>query len=196
MSKRCLIVNLDRCSGCDSCVVHCKYENGLGLGEYWNHVVSVGPHGEFPDVEMYWLPVFCQQCENAACVHVCPTGASYRDPDTNVVLVDKDKCIGCRYCMFACPYGVRHFNEEGGVVEKCTLCSQLTASGADVPACVHNCPTGARFFGDIDDPESDVCKELAKYDEECIHSLPDPGGAHPSTKYILSPKVAEWKGLV
>lgn len=196
MTRRCLIVNLDRCSGCDSCVVHCKYENGLGLGEYWNHVVAVGPDGDFPDVQMYWLPVFCQQCENAACVHVCPTGASYRDPNTNVVLVDKDKCIGCRYCIFACPYGVRHFNENDGVVEKCTLCSQLTASGQDVPACVHNCPTGARLFGDLDDPESDVSKELAKYDEDAIHSLPDPGGAHPSTKYILSPKVAEWKDLV
>ena len=196
MSKRCLVVNLDRCSGCDSCVVHCKYENGLTLGEYWNHVTAVGPTGDFPDVEMYWLPVFCQQCENPACVSVCPTGASYRDPETNVVLVDKDKCIGCRYCMFGCPYGVRHFNETEGVVEKCTLCSQLTAAGDDVPACVHNCPTGARFFGDLDDPESDASKELAKYDADAIHSLPDPGSAHPATKYILSPSIAAWKELI
>ena len=193
--RRCLVVNLDRCSGCDSCIVHCKYENNLGLGQYWNSVMSVGPTGEFPNVEQYWLPVFCQQCENPQCVHVCPTGASYRDPQTNVVLIDKEKCIGCRYCIYACPYGVRHFNAAGGYVEKCTLCSHITASGDGVPACVHNCPTGARFFGDMDDPDSDVSKELAKYSDDCIHTLPDPGDARPVTKYILSPKIASWKEL-
>ncbi len=196
MSRRCLVVNLDRCSGCDSCITACKYENDLTLGEYWNHVVAVGPTGTFPDVEMYWLPVFCQQCENPGCINVCPTGASYRDPETGVVLVDKEKCIGCKYCMMACPYGVRHFNEQEGYVEKCTLCSQLTASGEDIPVCCHNCPTGARFFGDLDDPESDASVELARYSDDCIHALPDPGDAHPTTRYILSPKIAEWKELI
>ena len=100
---KCLVVDLDRCTGCDACVVACKLENGIGLGEYWNRVVTVGPTGTHPRVEMYWLPVQCQQCENPQCVHVCPTGASYVDPDTGVVLVDKSKCIGCQYCMMACP---------------------------------------------------------------------------------------------
>lgn len=193
--RRTLVINLDRCSGCDSCVAACKYENGLPLGEYYNRMLSIGPTGTFPDIERYWLPVQCQQCENPQCVAVCPTGASYRDPDTNVVLVDRGKCIGCEYCIYACPYGVRDFSEEQGVAEKCTLCSQLTADGTDVPVCVHNCCAGARFFGDLDDPESDASKELAKYDDECIHSLPDPGGVKPTTRYILSPKVASWKEL-
>lgn len=190
-----LVINLDRCHGCDSCITTCKFENGLQLGEYFSRVISVGPNGTFPDVEQYWLPVQCQQCENPQCVAVCPTAASYRDPDTGVVLVDASKCIGCQYCVYACPYGVRSVNKATGVAQKCTLCSQLTSSGG-TPPCVHNCPTGGRFFGDLDDPNSDASKELAKYGEECIHTLPDPGNCLPTTRYILSPSIAEWKGLV
>lgn len=193
--RRTLVINLDRCSGCDSCVAACKYENNLPLGEYFCRVLSIGPTGKWPEIERYWLPVQCQQCENPQCVAVCPTGASYRDPDTGVVLIDRGKCIGCQYCVYACPYGVRDFSEEQGVAEKCTLCSQITADGSDVPVCVHNCCAGARFFGDLDDPESDVSKELAKYSDECIHTLGDPGGVGPTTRYILSPSVASWKEL-
>ena len=101
-----------------------------------------------------------------------PNGASYRDSESGIVLVDESKCIGCQYCLYGCPYGVRQMDEEHGVAQKCTLCSQITADGSDVPACVHNCNCGARFFGDYDDPESDVCREMAKYSEECIHALP------------------------
>ncbi len=146
-----LLINLDRCSGCDSCIVACKLENDLPLGHFYNKVIAVGPTGTFPDVEKYWLPSQCQQCENPACVHVCPTAASYRDPETGMVLIDKEKCIGCQYCIYACPYGVRQFNEDAGVVQKCTLCAQITADGDGVPACVHNCNCGARFFGDLDE---------------------------------------------
>ena len=195
MARNCIVVNLDRCTGCFGCEVACKMENGVALGERWSKVLTVGPVGEYPDMTRYALPTMCQQCENAPCVSVCPTGASYRDED-GVVLVDKEKCIGCKYCMMACPYGVRQFNEDAGVVQKCTLCAQITADGDGVPACVHNCNCGARFFGDYDDPESDVSRELAKYPEEAIHTLPDPNDAKPLTRYILSPKFASWKELV
>ena len=194
--KRCLVIDLDRCSGCDSCVVACKHENGVDLGMYWNRVLAVGPTGTFPDIEQYFLPVQCQQCENPQCVHVCPTGASYRDPETGVVLVDREKCIGCQYCVIACPYGVRSLNKKKGVVEKCTLCSHLTADGTAVPACVHNCCAGARLFGDLDDPESDVSKAVAEAGPENCHHLPDPGDSHPATVYILHEKTASWKELV
>ena len=107
--------------------------------DFYSKVIAIGPTGTFPDVEKYWLPLQCQQCENPQCVAVCPTGASYRDPKTGVVLIDKEKCIGCQYCIYACPYGVRQLNEEHGVAQKCTLCAQITADGSDVPACVHNC---------------------------------------------------------
>ena len=194
--KNTLVIDLDRCSGCDSCVAACKMENQMNLGVVRNHVSAIGPTGTFPDIEMYWLPMQCQQCENPHCVAVCPTGASYRDPKTGYVLIDKDKCIGCQYCLYGCPYGVRQMDEEHGVAQKCTLCSQITADGSDVPACVHNCNCGARFFGDYDDPDSDVCREMAKYSQDCIHALPDLGNAKPLTRYILSPKFASWKELI
>ena len=85
MSRNCLVVDLDKCIGCHACEVACKNENGIALGEYWNRVLQIGPHGTFPDLEQYWLPVQCQQCEDAPCVHVCPTGASYRDADGKVL---------------------------------------------------------------------------------------------------------------
>jgi Fe-S-cluster-containing dehydrogenase component len=192
--RNCLVIDLNRCTGCETCIIACKYENGLDLGTCWNRVGIVGPTGEFPDIEQYYLPVQCQQCENPQCVKVCPTGASYRDEETGIVLIDKSKCIGCRYCMMACPYDVRVYNTDQHVVEKCTLCSQRTANGED-PACVANCCAGARFYGDIDDPTSDAAKAIAAASESDRHHLPDPGDANPATVYILSDSIASWKEL-
>ncbi|MCL2883161.1 MAG: 4Fe-4S dicluster domain-containing protein [Coriobacteriia bacterium] len=209
--KRALVIDLDRCSGCDSCIVSCKFENNVTLGNYWCRVLAMGPTGDYPDIEMYWMPVQCQQCENSPCIQVCPTGASHRDPTSNVVLIDKDKCIGCQYCLYACPFGVRHFNEDLGVMEKCTLCNQLTATSdgnenladtADpdhaVPPCVHNCSTGARSYGDLNDPDSGASKVLAAAQAAGreIHFLPDKANALPSTRYILSSSIAAWKELI
>ena len=186
MARNCIVVNLDRCTGCFGCEVACKMENGVALGERWSKVFTVGPVGEYPDMTRYALPTMCQQCENAP----CPTGASYRDGN-NVVLVDKEKCIGCKYCMMACPYGVRSWNIEERVVEKCTLCGHLTANG-ELPACVHNCPGGARFYGDLDDPNSDASQAIANADPTSVHTLTDVGNA-PATRYILSNNYAEWQ---
>ena len=191
--RNCLVIDLDRCSGCDSCVVACKMENNVPLGEYWNRVNVVGPTGTWPRIEQYWLPTQCQQCENAPCIAACPTGASYRDEENGLVLIDHEACIGCQVCMDACPYGVRSYNEAANVVEKCTCCVQRLQDG-EKPACVVSCSTGARFFGDLDDPESDVSKELAKYDESQIHTLPDSGNG-PLTKYIMTDMHGEWQEL-
>lgn len=193
--RNCLVIDLNRCTGCESCIIACKYENGLDLGVCWNRVGVVGPTGEYPNIEQYYLPVQCQQCENAQCIKVCPTGASYRDAETGVVLVDKSKCIGCRYCMMACPYDVRIYREDEHVVEKCTLCSQRTAQG-EKPACVSVCCGGARTYGDLDDPNSDVSKAIAQADAADVHHLPDPGDAKPTVAYILSDSVASWKELI
>ena len=184
-------VDTKKCIGCYACEVACKMENDIALGERWNKVVQVEPFGEFPHVSTYWLPVMCQQCEESPCTHVCPTGASYRDEATGMVLVDKEKCIGCKYCMMACPYGVRSWNKAQRVVEKCTLCNHLTSAG-ELPACVKNCCGKARFYGDLDDPNSDVSKELAAAAPDAIHYMPDAGNG-PLSAYILSPKFGEWR---
>jgi Fe-S-cluster-containing dehydrogenase component len=215
---RVLVIDLDRCSGCDSCVVACKFENNVALGNYWNHVKPVIPIGTHPDIDMYWVPIQCQQCVNSPCVAACPTGASYRDPDNNVVLIDKEKCIGDKACLVACPYSndegnirpsVRWFNAAENVVEKCTLCNHLTATSDGVenredttdpahavPPCVHNCSCGARHYGDLEDPNSDASKVLAQAeaDGRGIHSI-EAEGASPAVKYILSEEIATWRGL-
>ena len=97
--RNCLVIDLDRCSGCDGCVAACKLENNVDLGVYYNRVHAVGPTGTFPDIVQYWIPLQCQQCENPGCIEVCPTGASYRDEATGVVLVNAEECIGCESCL-------------------------------------------------------------------------------------------------
>ena len=188
--RNCIVVDLDHCTGCKGCEIACKNENNIPLGERWNRLLLCGPYGEFPNLSQYYLPVMCQQCADAPCVNVCPTGASYRDPDTNVVLVDKEKCIGCKYCMMACPYGVRDWNKAESVVEKCTLCQHLTAAG-EKPQCVKVCSVQCRYYGDLDDPESDASKAIAAK-SDAVHRLKDFGNG-PSTVYLLSDKYCEWR---
>ena len=117
--------------------------------------------GDYPDSKTVHFPMSCMHCEDADCVTVCPTGASYKRPEDGIVLVDQDKCMGCNYCAWACPYGARELDREDGVMKKCTLCidriydEELPVEERQ-PACVLTCPTHARFFGDYDDPDSEV----------------------------------------
>lgn len=111
-----MAIDLDRCIGCRTCAVICKNHNAEPEGVWWNRVFASGAPAYGTSVlvdgapHMEFLPVACQHCEDAPCEHVCPTGATYTDAETGTVLVDFEKCIGCRYCMTACPYGVRQFN--------------------------------------------------------------------------------------
>ncbi|MCI8469167.1 MAG: 4Fe-4S dicluster domain-containing protein [Eggerthellaceae bacterium] len=202
-----MVIDSARCIGCHSCAVACKQINNLPRGVWWNRVLTEGgedmdtPAGEFPNLSMTATPVSCQHCENPACVKVCPVGATYKDPETGVVRQDYDKCIGCRMCMAACPYtGVRSFNWEEPayavdvalgdadvpkhqkhVVEKCTVCYPRTSQGAS-PACMEVCPPLARFWGDLDDPESEVSQLIAS---RPYKRLLEEQGTNPSVYYLV-----------
>ncbi|MBB3172143.1 4Fe-4S dicluster domain-containing protein [Parvibacter caecicola] len=218
MTQYAIVTDLNRCVGCLACMVACKAVNNVPIGSYWNKVLRIGPvkkdgYAKTNDVEMYYLPVQCQHCENPACVSVCPTEASHKLAD-GTVQVDKEKCIGCQFCAMACPYGVRYLNEEERVVEKCTLCDQITAAGG-LPQCVIQCGGRARFFGDLDkgiesfeapaigydvDRSYDnlytgnriTVGELAKeYSDSDVYKLPNAGN-EPSFAYILRDR--KWQG--
>ncbi|MEJ1392078.1 MAG: 4Fe-4S dicluster domain-containing protein, partial [Candidatus Sedimenticola sp. (ex Thyasira tokunagai)] len=128
----------------------------------------------------------CLHCEDPPCVPVCPTGASYKREDNGVVLVDYDKCIGCKYCSWACPYGAREFDEFNRVMKKCTLCidrvTDMTLPESErKPACVLACPTSARIFGDVHDPDSDASKAIR---EEGGYQLQPEWGTQPANHYL------------
>jgi Fe-S-cluster-containing dehydrogenase component len=132
------------------------------------------------------FPKSCLHCEDPPCVPVCPTGASYKRAEDGIVLVDYDKCIGCKYCSWACPYGVREVDERQKVMKKCTLCVDRVYDEAlpvtdRKPACVMACPTNARLFGDVHDPESEVSRAIR--DRGGYQLMPE-WGTHPANHYL------------
>lgn len=162
-----MVIDLARCVGCNACTVACRMENETPTGCF-NTWVESWDAGEYPNVFRANLPKLCNHCQDAPCVSVCPTGASYRTED-GVVLVDEERCIGCKYCMAACPYQARWQDPDEGHVDKCTLCFHRIKDGL-LPACVGSCITHARVFGDLNDPESDAAKLLAQQNEETLLS--------------------------
>jgi molybdopterin-containing oxidoreductase family iron-sulfur binding subunit len=184
-------INLSRCQGYRDCVHGCIEENNQGRDSQMQYIrvlqmdqgnMNLEQSEHYYDPETvpvegkYYLPVQCMQCDDPPCVKACPVKATWMEPD-GIVVIDYDWCIGCRYCMTACPYWARHFNwtepqipaEEinpdthylgnrprpRGVVEKCHFCIQRTRKGRQ-PACMEACPTGARIFGNILDPDSEI----------------------------------------
>ena len=171
-----LVVDLDTCVGCQACVTACKGWNDQGNGLSDQDPSGADPSGTFLNrVHSYQVqpadsaaqiinfPRSCLHCEDAPCVTVCPTGASYKRTEDGIVLVNEDACIGCGLCAWACPYGAREMDAAQGVMKKCTLCvdriyNENLPEEDREPACVRTCPTGARHFGDFADPDSNVSK--------------------------------------
>jgi Fe-S-cluster-containing dehydrogenase component len=216
MAKWGMVIDLEKCTGCQACSTACQMENTRLPGENWQDVLFY-TEGKYPSVKLTWFPRPCMHCEEPSCMHVCPTRATYKTED-GVVLIDWNKCIGCKYCMIACPYGVRfyidtkpvvtpdirtafpgdgrhHWNppyrlpegledwtkgvgiQPSGVVSKCTFCyhkiskapkgtpdldEDVPALKEFVPACVRSCPPKARYFGDLDNPNSQVSRLIAQ----------------------------------
>ena len=173
-----LLIDTSKCAdGCTACVRACHEENGvrsLGRPEtdaQWIRKVNLTNRATG---HQHSLPVMCQHCEDPPCVDVCPTHASFIRPD-GIVLVDKHACIGCRYCMMACPYKARSFIHENvdikpslaprgkGCVESCNFCVHRLDNGQTTTACQDACPEKAIIFGDLNDPNSEVSQALASY---------------------------------
>jgi Fe-S-cluster-containing dehydrogenase component len=219
MPRWAMVIDLDKCVACQGCSIACRQENNtpvvapdqaaIGRALRWNDVFPLPLNkpeefGEYPNVKMHYLTRPCMHCDNPPCIKVCPVQATYRDEE-GLVRQNYNRCIGCRFCTVACPYGVRYFNWEApswspelarhinpdyvsengslegpvvrfkGIVEKCTFCihrlhkarEKAEAEGREfrtedyIPACVQTCTGKARFFGDLDDPDSTV-NRLAK----------------------------------
>jgi tetrathionate reductase subunit B len=174
------VVDISRCIGCGQCVRACSIENEVPEGQYrtWIERYVVTPDGVHVDspqggmhgfdevdealaseaINSFFVPKLCNHCAEAPCIQVCPVGATFRSPE-GFVLVDPEHCIGCSYCVQACPYGVRFINREKHIADKCTWCYHRVSQGK-LPACVTVCPTQARMFGDLNDPDSQVARVL------------------------------------
>lgn len=162
-----MLIDLSTCVGCNACAVACKMENETPT-DCFNTWVESWDTGAYPDVRRANLPKLCNHCEDAPCQSVCPTGATYTTAE-GVVLVDHERCIGCKYCMAACPFQVRWHDERTGEVSKCTFCHHRTSQGMQ-PKCVSTCITNSRLFGDLNDPDSDISRRLAGADAERLHA--------------------------
>lgn len=197
--RRGMVIDLKRCIGCSACQLACKAEHGTPPGVLFARVLKK-EEGQYPMVRQLFLPVLCNHCDDAPCVPVCPTGASFKWED-GIVDIDADKCVGCRACMMACPYSNRYYNDgpqnyyekgttayesarvsqhQTNVVMKCNFCRDRVRAGKE-PACVANCPTVARYFGDLDDPNSEVSRLIK---ERGGYTLHPELGTKPSVYYL------------
>jgi len=146
----------NRCTGCHACRVACTIENGLSPERSWRRIETFNAR-HHPGVPLFHLSLACNHCAEAACMHACPALAYRRDPSTGAVLLDGDKCIGCKYCAWACPYDAPVFDGAGGVMSKCTFCQHRLLAGHK-PACASLCPTRALDFMDL--PEAELVNEI------------------------------------
>jgi tetrathionate reductase subunit B len=171
-----MLIDCDKCVGCHMCAVVCRQEYDVPEGFWRSWVKEIEKEGS--DVK-HFLPRLCNHCENAPCVLVCPVTASYKRED-GIVLTDYSKCMGCKYCITACPYDARFVNPLIRTSDKCTFCDHRLEKGRE-PACVEICPVNARIFGDLNDPDSEISKLIRDNPVKVMR----PGlGTRPQVYYI------------
>jgi len=181
-----MLIDTRRCFGVHACSVACKAENGVPLGQTRSWVEYI-EKGTYPNVSRSFLPRLCNHCEKPNCVSVCPTGATWKRAEDGIVVVDADICIGCKYCVQACPYDARYPNPTTGAVDKCDFCFHRVAQGLE-PACVEACPSRARVFGDLSDPESEISRTIAT---NPVTVLRPEKGTEPNVYYIAADHTGE-----
>jgi tetrathionate reductase subunit B len=178
-----MLIDTRRCIGCHSCTVACKaeYDVPLGSNRSWVEYVE---KGDYPNVSRDFLPRLCNHCSTPSCVSVCPTvpKATYQREEDGIVVVDPELCIRCTACVQACPYEARFMNPVTGVADKCDFCVHRVSQGLS-PACVETCIGGARIFGDLNDPDSEISRLIAA---NTVSALRPEIGTKPNVFYIAA----------
>ena len=178
-----LVIDLDRCTGCMSCIIACKMENSLEKGS-GVRVDTVGgahrdtPGGKYPNLSMHYLPVLCMHCTNPPCIDACPEEAIYKRTD-GIVLIDEEKCTSCQLCIPACPYDALTLDDQRNLIIKCTLCNHRIDQGLE-PFCMVCCEAEAISLGDLNDPESKVSKLISQRN---AYNLNPEAGTEPAVYY-------------
>jgi tetrathionate reductase subunit B len=184
-----MTIDLENCVRCRGCYINCKAGNKIPTqfdipGKPARLWYDEHPVGKYPKVTMVFIPYHCMQCDDAPCIPVCPTGANQRTKD-GIVNVDKAKCIGCKACVDACPYGARYLREDKNIADSCDFCMDRVAKGKK-PFCVEKCTGSAMAFGDLDNPASDVAKKIAE--DKAKPLVAKLAGTKPKVYYIVRKK--------
>lgn len=179
-----MIFDQNKCVGCGACKEACSETNHVPAGQLRMTLERQSPLDGTPGNRKY-VRVSCQQCSEPPCVRVCPTGAAHIDPATNIVTMDNSRCVGCKYCIAACPYNVRYINSETKVADNCDFCLKTKLANGEEPACVQACRHGALYFGDVNDPQSIISRLLRVKDTVRIRPHL---GTEPSLRYVTVQK--------
>ena len=159
-----MLVDLRRCIGCQACTVSCSVENQPPIGQFRTTVLQYEVDQADRAPAMVSLPRLCNHCDEPPCVPVCPVQATFQRSD-GIVLVDNERCVGCGYCVQACPYDARFINHETQTADKCTFCEHRLEAGL-LPACVESCVGGARVIGDLNDAHSEINQRINSHKDE------------------------------
>lgn len=187
-----MMIRQGLCIDCEQCIQACKETNSVPDYGYRTRILTsvvsdaIGRQREF-------IPILCNHCNDAPCTRACPTKATYKDKENGIVMMDIRKCIGCKMCILACPYEARYFNDEKRAIDKCNFCYDTRISkGESLTACANVCPTGARIFGDISDPEN-VVYQMVHQIEKQIWVLRPEAGTKPNVFYAKATRSSPWE---
>lgn len=187
-----MVVRQGLCIDCELCIKACNETNNVPDYGYRTRILTkkvsdaIGRKKEF-------IPILCNHCNEPPCCRACPTKATYKDRNNGIVMMDSEKCIGCKMCVLACPYEARYFNAERHAIDKCNFCYDTRLSkGKTLTACSNVCPTGARIFGDISNPDNVVYKMVHQIEKQVWVLRPE-SGSKPNVFYMKATRSSPWE---
>ncbi|MBW2467534.1 MAG: 4Fe-4S dicluster domain-containing protein [Deltaproteobacteria bacterium] len=187
-----MVVRQGLCIDCEQCISACKETNNVPDYGYRTRILTkvvtdaIGRQREF-------IPTLCNHCNEPPCTRACPTKATYKNKVNGIVMMESKKCIGCKMCVLACPYEARYFNDEKRAIDKCNFCYDTRISkGEKLTACSYICPTGARIFGDISNPDNVVYKMVHQIEKQVWVLRPE-SGSKPNVFYMKATRSSPWE---